>query len=62
MCDGCRWAETIEQIDDLLEGGQHRYAAETLAGIREWVEQHEHVTERQTEAVANIEAKPERRR
>jgi len=46
------WEEFIETIDELLD--DYAWAEDTLMGIREWVVEHEHVTDKQRQAVKNI--------
>lgn len=49
-----RWYQLLQEIDDLLASGQANWAAQTLEGIRETVEQRKVVTEGQERAVRNI--------
>ena len=55
MCQDCEWEGLLEQIDQLLDDEQYEFAQDTLEGIREWVEEQEHCTEKQKTAVQNIE-------
>lgn len=57
MCDTCDWEDLVERIDGMLETGDFDWASETLEGIRSTVADREHRTERQAEAVDNIERK-----
>lgn len=54
MCKNCNWEELLDRIDELLSDEAFAFAQETLAGIRAWVEEKEHGTDRQWEAVENI--------
>ena len=54
MCDECDWEEFLEDINDLLDMGEHEWATDTLEGIRETVESMEHCTEAQRQAIENI--------
>lgn len=63
MCDNCVWADALTEIGDIMDqiddlpdqaqdfGGSVR---ETLQSIYDWIEENEHVTEAQEEAVDNI--------
>ncbi len=55
MCIDCKWEELLEKINDLLDSGDYEWAEDTLNGIHETVEDHEHATERQWQAITNIE-------
>jgi hypothetical protein len=54
MCDYCEWEDYVEKIDNMLSDGKYDFAIETLKGIKEWVEDNGHITDRQMEAVDNI--------
>jgi hypothetical protein len=54
MCKNCEWEELLDRIDELLSDEDFEFAQETLEGIRSWVEEKEHCTDRQWEAVENI--------
>ena len=55
MCQNCDWQDLIERIDEMVGSGDYDWAEDTLTGIRDTVEEREHCSERQTEAVDNIE-------
>ena len=55
MCSRCNWEDLLEQIDRLLDDSDYEFATDTLGGIREWLEENQHCTDRQREAVENIE-------
>ena len=57
MCDSCDWESAVETIDELLDSGDAEWATDTLEGIREWVVEKEHITDRQAEAIENIRRK-----
>jgi hypothetical protein len=57
MCDLCDWDETLDRIDELLNDDSLEWASDTLNGIRDWVEDNEHVTPGQSNAVENIAEK-----
>lgn len=54
MCSDCNWLTAIEEIDELLDDPDYDFAEDTLVGIKDWVEHHEHITENQRQAVENI--------
>ena len=54
MCADCGWDELLEEIESMLEDDRYRFAAETLEGIHERVENNEHCTDGQRAAVENI--------
>jgi len=54
MCNECSSQDYLAKIDDLLSDSSFRFAADTLEGIREWVEEHDHITDKQIDAVENI--------
>ena len=62
MCRHCNYSTVLLQIEDLLGSEDSVFAEDTLNGIYEWVEDNEHVTEKQRIAVENIAAAAERRR
>ncbi|MCE5277157.1 MAG: hypothetical protein ABFD92_16640 [Planctomycetaceae bacterium] len=55
MCQGCEWEDLIERIDEMLDEEKYEWAADTLEGIRGWVARNEHCTDKQKQAVDNIE-------
>lgn len=57
MCVYCDYQMWIDRIDDLLFDEQYADANDTLEGIRDWVESHEHITLKQRNAIENIEDK-----
>ena len=50
------WYQFQQEIDELLESGRADWAADTLKGIAQSVEQYQSVTEGQKRAVRNIAA------
>ena len=48
------WEALLEELDDMLEDDRYEWAEETLEGIRGWVAENKHCTEKQQTAVANI--------
>jgi len=54
MCEMCDWNSVLARIDSLLDTGRFDFAEDTLQGIYAWVEENEHVTDKQRDAVENI--------
>lgn len=54
MCLSCGWEDVLEELEELLEDDEYLWAEDTLLGIGEWVEENEHVTQRQRRAIENI--------
>lgn len=50
------WESLIARIEELLDDDRYQFAADTLTGIRDWVEEHEFATAAQCRAVNNIAA------
>lgn len=50
------WKELLEKIEDMVDSGDYEWAEETLLGIGETIEDNMYVTDRQREAIQNIEA------
>lgn len=59
MCQHCNWDEWFEAINEMKDLGEFEWAFDTLDGIAEWVENNEHITDKQKEAVENIHARRE---
>lgn len=57
MCKSCEWEDLIDRIDGMVDSGDFDWAMDTLDGIRSTVAEREHCTDRQAEAVENIESK-----
>lgn len=55
MCADCDWEEALEQANRLLDDGRYAFASETIEGIADWIEERQHVTDAQQEALNNIE-------
>ena len=54
MCKTCEWQEVLEEVNDLCADSDYDWANDTLSGIAEWVEENQHVTEKQLGAIENI--------
>lgn len=54
MCINCDWEKILKRINTLLEKDDYEWAFDTLEGIKEWIEEHEHVTDAQMLAIENI--------
>ena len=63
MCEHCEWFETLELIGKMLNAGEaYSFAADTLKGIRDTIDERGHVTTAQQQAVENIRASRDPRR
>jgi len=47
--------EYFEKTEEMLDSWDYEFAEETLMSIGEWVEENNHITEKQKKAVDNIE-------
>lgn len=54
MCKSCRWEDTLDILEGVLEDDRYDFASEMLTGIYEWIEEHEHVTGKQLSAINNV--------
>ena len=54
MCRHCEWEDYLSKCQEMLEDPDCAFAYDTIEGIGDWIEENEHVTERQKEAVDNI--------
>lgn len=54
MCDHCDYEEVLSTIDDMLMYDEYDFARDTLEGIRDWIQDKHHVTERQKQSIENI--------
>lgn len=54
MCAICEWKEVLEELNDLCADSDFEWANETLSGIADWIEENEHVTGKQIDAIHNI--------
>lgn len=56
MCDKCNWESALALADEMLDDPEERYsfADDTISDIRDWIEENEHVTENQEQALQNI--------
>ena len=61
MCENCEWEEELDRATKMIEQGQFDFALETLEGIKDWVQENEHITDRQSTALDNIERSVEGR-
>jgi hypothetical protein len=59
MCKSCVWENVLEELNDLCADPDYEWANDTLSGIAEWVEEHQHVTEGQVDAIENIKERVE---
>ena len=61
MCKFCEWENVLEELNDLCADNDYEWANGTLSGIAEWVEENQHVTEKQIDAIENIKGRVEDR-
>ena len=61
MCESCDWEAMLDKIDELISDDRADFALATVEGIQTWVDEHEHITPKQKEAIENIEAAIERK-
>lgn len=63
MCSDCSWEEAIETADEILEicdelpeaGDEFRQSVEEKTRrIRAWIQEHEHCTDKQVNALENM--------
>lgn len=55
MCDGCEWENRLDQANEMLDDVSLEFAYDTIEGIRDWIEENEHATEQQCDALDNIQ-------
>lgn len=55
MCSSCEWESALENCEELLGDSDYEFASDTLSGISSWIEDNHHVTDRQLDAIANIQ-------
>lgn len=55
MCDQCEWSENLSKIEGMLDDTTYRKGHQFLEDVYSWVEDNEHITERQKEVVNQIE-------
>lgn len=60
MCDSCEYEDLLDKINELTDDESFEWASDTLHGIHDTVESRSHATERQWEAVENIERSQDR--
>ena len=53
MCD-YDYQEYIDMIDEMLLDETYEFATEMLLNIRDWVDEHKSITEKQVTAIENI--------
>ena len=54
MCADCDWESAAADCQELLSDPDFEFASDTLEGIKDWIETHEHVTMKQRDAIDNI--------
>lgn len=61
MCFDCEWEENLDICNDILDDSDNEWCFNTIQGIKKWIEENEHVTENQINAIENIQAAIERK-
>lgn len=61
MCADCEWEENLDVCKDILDDLENEWCFDTITGIKKWVEENEHITEKQINAIENIQSAIERR-
>lgn len=61
MCKHCEWEDLLEEISEMLGDDDYEFAVDTLEGIQTWVDQNEHCTDGQKDAIENIRESVENR-
>ena len=54
MCMECEWDVFLDEMEEWMDEDKYKFAEDTLTDIYSWVEENQHVTERQRKAVENI--------
>ena len=54
MCEGCRWSEWADVLDEMGAEACFDFASDTIGGIEEFVKDKEHITDGQKRALVNI--------
>ena len=62
MCQHCEWESLLARLSEMVEDDDYDWAIDTLEGIQNTVTVNECCTDRQREAVENIEDAVARRR
>ena len=55
MCTKCDWESVLADCNALLSDPDFEFAEDTVEGIKDWIEENHHVTERQADAISNIQ-------
>lgn len=54
MCENCGWADTLDDIDELLNDKRANFANDFLTSVQKWVKEKEHVTDKQLSGINNV--------
>lgn len=52
--DKCGWKNVLSEINNLLNDHEYEFAWRFLHDLERWIKEHEHVTDRQKQAVSNV--------
>ena len=56
MCQNCEYEDYIEKCDELLEDDRMGWCSDTVDRIKNWIEEHKHITERQQDTINKYHA------
>ena len=56
MDDDSEWLDYLNKCDEMLLDEEYEWAEDTIQGIRDWIQDHEFITDNQKEAINNIES------
>lgn len=54
MCNRCNWESSLDLSEELMNDSDYEFAIDTVENIHDWIEENEHVTDAQQEALSNI--------
>jgi hypothetical protein len=54
MCEECNWSEWSSVLEEMDDDPAYSFASDTIRSISDWVEENQHITEKQQKALVNI--------
>jgi hypothetical protein len=54
MCLKCDYGEYLDMCYEMLDDIEYSFAFDTINGIKNWVEEKRHITDKQKSAIENI--------
>ena len=57
MCNKCKYEKYIKICDGILEDWNNDWCWDTIESIKDWITEHNHITENQINAIENIQEK-----